>query len=403
MGYTVGETDQVARLTVAKVRAITQRGMHGDGGTLYLCVAPGGSRNWIQRVTIAGKRCDIGLGGFPLVSLAEARERAFENRKLARAGGDPLAAKRRAKVPTFRDAARQTFDANRPRWRNAKVAANWMQQMERHAFPRIGDRPVDQIGRDEILRILTPIWTSRPETARKVRQRIRATLSWAQAHGFIEHNVAGEAISGALPAMPAVAEHFRALPFREVPAALEAVYASAASQSAKLCFRFTILAAARSGETRGATWDEINMDAADWRIPASRMKAGTEHRVPLSDPALAVLEQARPLRDKSGLVFPSPSRAGRPLSDMTLTKLLRSVGLAERATVHGFRSAFRDWAAECTNAPNTVMELSLAHAVGSSVEQAYARSDLIEKRRALMRRWAYFVTGTGADVTRHHG
>ena len=385
----------MAKLTVAEVKSIARRGLHGDGGTLYLRVEPSGSRSWIQRLTIHGRRRDIGLGGFPLVSLAEARVKAFENRKLARDGGDPLAARRRANTPTFRQAAQRTLDANRPRWRSAKHAATWIQSLERYAFPTIGDTPVDRIGREDVLRILTPIWATRSETARKLRQRIRATLRWAQAHGYVETNVAGEAIDGALPAMPAVRGHYRALPYREVAAALAAVDASAASLSARLCFRFAVLTAARSGEARGATWDEIDLEGREWRVPAGRMKAQSEWRVPLSDAALATLERARALDDGSGLVFPSPVRRGQPMSNMTPMKVLRATGLAQRTTVHGFRSSFRDWAAECTDAEHAVMEMSLAHAVGSNVEQAYARSTLVEKRRALMERWADYCVPSG--------
>ena len=386
----------MATLTAAKVKNISDPGMYGDGGTLYLRVAPGGSKSWIQRLTIEGKRCDIGLGGYPLTSLAEARDKAFENRKAARGGGDPLAEKRKARMPTFREAAQNTFDANRPRWRSEKVAAKWWQAMEKHAFPNLGNKRVDRIGRDDVLRVLTPLWTSRPEQARKLRQSIRSTLSWAQAHGLVETNMAGEAINGALPAQPAVKEHLRALPYREVGTALETVEASASSLSAKLCFRFTVLTAARSGEARGATWDEIDLDAREWRIPAGRMKAGAEHRVPLSDAALTVLEQARPLRDKWRLVFPSPSRAGRSLSDMTLTKVLRTTGLAERATVHGFRSSFRDWCAD-TGKPREIAEAALAHTVGG-VEGAYFRSDLFARRRRVMADWAAYLTGDDAKV-----
>ena len=274
---------------------------------------------------------------------------------------------------------------------------NWWGSLELHAFPVIGEVKVDRIRRSDVLAVLEPIWAVRPETARRVRQRIRTILRWCEAHDYCAGNAAGEALNGALPPMPRLQSHHRALPYREAAEALETVDASDASVSAKLCFRFLVLTAARSGEARGAIWDEIDEAAREWRIPAGRMKGGVQHRVPLSDAALAVLEQASQLRDDSGLVFPSPARPGRPMSDMTLTKVLRSTGLAERATVHGFRSTFRDWAAECTNAPHAVMELSLAHAVGSSVEQAYARSDLIAKRRALMDQWGSFVTGEGAD------
>ncbi len=386
------------RMTVARVRSISTPGRHAAGPTLYLKVAPGGSKSWVQRLTIGGRRHDIGLGGWPLVTLAEARDLAFENRRLARRGGDPLGDKRRAITPTFRAASARALEANRARWRNAKTADNWIATMEKYAFPKLGDRPVNQIDRADVLRVLTPIWTARPELARKVRQRIKATLSWAQAHNYIEHNPAGEAIDGALPAMPAVKAHFRALPYSEVAAALEAVEAARASLTVKACLRFVVLTACRSGEARGATWGEIDVDNRVWRIPADRMKALRDHRVPLTDAALAALDQVRSLRDSSDLIFPSPVRPGKALSDMALTKALRDAGLADRATVHGFRSSFRDWASERTSVPHAVAEKALAHHVGSAVERSYARSDLFEKRRDLMAAWAQFVTGGGAKV-----
>ena len=390
------------KLTAIEAKSIKTSGFYRAGETLYLNIAPGGSKSWIQRITIHGKRHNIGLGGYPVVSLAEARDKAFQNRKLARSGGDPLAEKRRAKLPTFEQAAEKTFEANQARWRSKVTAKNWEQGMKKHVLPLIGKLRVDQIGREEVLRILTPIWTTKPEVARKQRNRIRAVLSWCQAHGFIEHNVAGEMIDGALPAMPAVKEHFRALPYTEVPAALETVEASGASLVAKLCFRFLVLTAARSGEARGATWSEIDFEKSEWRIPANRMKAGVEHRVPLSDAVLTVLEQAQILRDGSDLIFPSSIKRATPLSDMALTKVLRTTGLAIRTTVHGFRSSFRDWASECTNTAHAVMELSLAHKVGSAVEQAYARSDLLTKRRRLMEQWAAYISGAKANVVQLH-
>ena len=372
--------------------------MHGDGNGLYLRVTGSGSRSWMQRIVIHGRRRDLGLGGYPATGLAEARALALANKALVNAGRDPLAERQRADVPTFREAAAKVYEANLSRWRSGKHTVNWWGSLERHAFPVIGDVKVDRVRRGDVLAVLDPIWTVRPETARRVRQRIRTILRWCEAHDHCAGNAAGEALNGALPPMPRLKAHHRALPYREVTEALETVDASDASLAAKLCLRFLVLTAARSGEARGATWDEIDEDAREWRIPAGRMKGGVEHRVPLSDAASTVLGQAGLLRDDSGLVFPSPARPGRPMSDMTLTKVLRATGLAEHATVHGFRSAFRDWAAECTNAPHAVMELSLAHTVGSSVEQAYARSDLIAKRRALMDEWGSFVTGEGADT-----
>ena len=390
----------MGRLTARMVMALGEPGRYGDGGTLYLVVAPGGSKSWVQRLTIGGRRCDLGLGGFPLVTLAEARELAFDNRRQARRGRDPRADRRRALTPTFEQAAGRALEANRARWRNAKTAAHWTVSMARHAFPVFGTRRVDQIGREDILRVLTPIWTSKPELARKVRQRIRATLQWAMAHGYVEHNVAGEAIDGALPAMPAVVAHYRALPYGEVGRALELIEASPASLPVKACLRFVALTACRSGEARGARWDEVDLEAREWRIPAARMKAAAEHRVPLSHAALAVLDSVRPLHNGSNLLFPSPQRPGRPLSDMALTKILRDTGLADRATVHGFRTSFRTWASERTSVPHAVAEMALAHAVGSSVERSYARSDLFDKRRGLMDQWAQYVLGGSARGVR---
>ena len=381
-------------LTHAKVKALKTPGRHGDGGGLYLNVAKGGSKSWVQRIAIDGRRRDVGLGGFPAVSLAKARERASQNRDAIADGRDPVAEKRTPKpaMPTFREAARACHEIHRPRWRNEKHAANWLATLERHAMPKLGQRPVDRITRAEVLAVLTPIWGTRQETARRVRQRIRAVMRWAVAQGHRDDNPAGEGIDGALPPMPAIRAHFRALPYQEVTAALETIAASAAGVAAKSCFEFLVLTAARSGEARGATWGEIDLDARLWTIPAERMKGGVEHRVPLSEAAIAALEEAASLRDESGFVFPSPV-GGRPLSDMTLTKILRTVGLAERATVHGFWSSFRDWAAECTSATYAAMELSLAHHIGNAVERAYARSDLLEQRRALMDQWAEYMIG----------
>ena len=387
-------------LTAAKARALAAPGRYGDGGTLYLVVAPGGSKSWVQRLTIDGKRHDIGLGGWPVVSLAMARDRAFANRRAVAEGRDPLAEKRKTAAPTFREASARARETNEGRWRHAKTAMNWDASLAMYAYPIIGDKRVDRIGREDVLGVLTPIWVKKPEVARKVRQRIRATLAWAQAHGYVEQNLAGEAINGALPALPAVREHFRALPYGEVGAALDTIHAARASVSARACLRFVVLTACRSGEARLATWGEMELQKREWRIPGERMKTGDEHRVPLSDAALEVLEQVRPLRDSSGLVFPSPSRPGRPLSDMALTKLLRDVGLADRATVHGFRSSFRTWASERTSVPHAVCEMALAHRVGSDVERSYARSKLFEKRRGFMAAWAEHVTGGAARVVR---
>ena len=381
-------------LSATRVKALKDPGRYSDGGGLHLFITKAGRKSWVLRITVDGRRRDIGLGGYPSVSLAQAREKAATHRATVADGRDPVAEKKAPAMPTFRDAAHAVHEANRPRWRNPRHASGWIQTLERHAMPKLGNIPLDKIGRGDVLQVLTPIWTSRPETARRVRQRIRAVFRWAMAHGFVETNPAGEAIDGALPPMPKVKAHFRALPYQEVAAALETVGASQASLPAKLCFRFLVLTAARSGEARGATWDEIDSQGREWRIPSTRMKAGVEHRVPLSRQALDLLFEASILRDDSGLVFPSVLKAGHPMSDMTLTKVLRSVGLAERATVHGFRSSFKNWTLEQTDTPWVVSEAALAHSLGNSTEQAYARSDLFDRRRTLMQLWADYLTGS---------
>ena len=388
----------MGKLTAARLRSLSKPGMHGDGDGLYLNVTRTGTKSWIQRITIAGRRRDLGLGRFPDTGLAEAREAAARNRSLVAKGVDPLAQKRKTTTPTFREAAKRVYEANRPRWRNAKHEATWLQSLERHVFPVIGNMTVDRIERTDLLRVLTPIWGSKAETARRVRQRIGTVLKWSMAHDYIDRNVAGEELDGALPPMPRTRNHFRALPYREVGGLIQAVRCYQASPASKLCLEFLILTAARSGEARGAVWDEIDLEAEEWRIPGERMKANAEHRVPLSPQAMAILESARDIHDESGLLFPSPGRRGGPMSDLTLTRLLRKLGVADRATVHGFRSSFRDWAAECTNAPHAVMELSLAHSVGSAVEAAYARSSLLAKRSALMNQWAAYLNGGGEVV-----
>ena len=386
----------IGELTKAKVGAARKPGRYADGNTLYLYVTPTGSKSWVQRLTVNGRRCDIGLGPWPVVTLVEARDVALDNRRLVRDGGDPLAEKRKASIPTFRDATVATHEANKARWRSAKVTATWMQQMERHVLPTLGDMRVDHVDRGDVLAILTPIWTTKPEIARKLRQRMRAVLAWAEAHGHVTRNVAGEAIAGALPSMPSVKQHFRALPHPDVADALVTISDSKASIAAKACLRFVVLTACRSGEARLATWDEIDLDARVWRIPAERMKAGAEHRVPLNDEAVAVLHEIAPLRDESGLVFPSPRRRRASLSDMTLMKVLRDTGLAERCVVHGFRSSFRDWCAD-TGKPREIAEAALAHTVGG-VEGAYFRSDMFERRRRLMADWAAYLSGEDASV-----
>ena len=360
-----------------------------DENGLFLKVEPGGSRRWVQRIVIRGKRRDLGLGSWPLVSLKEARQAAFDNRKLARAGGDPWALKRRPSVPTFAEALETVIRIHEPRWKNGgKTAAHWQASLGAYALPRLGQRLVCDIDTADVMSVLLPIWTTKAETARRVRQRIGAVMKWAIANGFRQDNPAGEAIGAALPKTNGERRHLRALPHSEVAAAITTIRGTDAYRATVLAFEFLVLTATRSGEVRLARWKEMDLGAAIWTIPAERMKMKREHRVPLSSRALRVLTEAHQLHHGTGLVFPSVM--GRPLTDSTISKLVRENGI--KAVPHGFRSSFRDWCGE-TGQPREVAEACLAHSINNRVEAAYARSDLLNRRRVLMQAWAEYLSG----------
>ena len=376
-------------LTPAFVRNVSQAGRYCDGQGLYLDVRPSGSRGWIQRLTIRGRRTELGLGGFPLVSLKEAREKAFVNRKLARDGGDLLAEKRRAEsMHTFAEAARQVWNQLRPGWRSPQHAQLWLKSLERYAIPRIGEMPISEVTSADVIGILAPIWHDVPPTARKLRQRIRAVMEWAVAMDLRPDNPC-DRIGPVLGTQGGRVRHMRALPHREVASAIETVRASNARPVVKLAFEFLVLTAVRSGEVRGAAWAEIERDAGVWTIPALRTKGNREHRVPLCVRALQILEEARMLGRGSPLVFPGVR--GKPFASTALSELLGELKIA--AVPHGFRSSFRDWAAEETDHPREVAEAALAHKVRNQIEAAYRRTDLFERRRRLMDDWARYLAG----------
>lgn len=381
------------RLSAAFVRTAKEPGLYGDGNGLYLKVDNSGARRWIQRIVVQGKRRDIGLGSASLVGLAEAREKALQQRKLAREGGDPIAAKRLSSGHlTFKQAAFKVHELSAPTWRNEKHGKQWLSTLESFVFPALGDKPSSAVTGADVLAVLSPIWNERPETARRVKQRIGTVMKWVMAQGWRTDNPA-ETISKALPKHDrSKVKHRLALPYEAVPAALQTVRDSDAGITTKLAFEFLVLTATRSGETRLATWDEFDLEKRVWTIPANRMKAKRPHRVPLSDRCVAILKHAELLRSAdSNLVFPG-SKAGKPLSDMTLSKLVKELGIA--AVPHGFRSSFRDWAGEQTAHPREVMEFALAHVISDKAEAAYARSDLFEKRCSLMADWANFIAAS---------
>ena len=380
--------------TAVEIRQLKTPGRYSVGETLYVMIWPNGRKSWVQRLSIEGKRTDLGLGPHPPVSLAQARQKARENRSLVKSGGNPLAVKREeamlAGTPTFEALARQHIAENRHSWKNAKHRAQWESTLETYAFPALGALKVNEITRRHVAEALSPIWTTKVETARRVRQRIRAVMDRAVSLEYVDYNPAGDAINGALARQSRFKVHYRALPYGNLPAALQAVRESTASPSVKLGFEMLALTACRSGEVRGMTWDEVNLREATWTVPGERMKAGKAHRVPLSRRALAILEEARSLSDGNGLVFPAPRSRG-VLSDMVFTQLLRRLELD--FVPHGLRSSFRDWAAEKTNASHAVAEKALAHTVGNATEAAYFRSELFELRRSLMDEWSGFLEG----------
>ena len=387
----------MGNLTALSAKSLSRPGRHGDGDGLYLYISRAGAKSWVQRIVVDGHRRDIGLGSYPDVSLSNARSIAHDNRTAVAEGRDPVLEKRMAReashrpatfIPTFAEASSHVIELRRPTWSNAKHADQWRNTLATYANPVIGSKPVDGIDSGDVLAVLTPIWSSKSETASRVRQRMETVFDWAVVQGWRLDNPASRSLLKVLPKLPKVKNHHPALPYGEVPAALGQVRESTADLVTKLSFEFLVLTAARSSEVRLAEWSEIDWESRTWTVPASRMKARREHRVPLTGRTLEVLSEARTLyRETSGLVFPSAS--GKPLSNMVYVSLLRRLGIP--AVAHGFRSSFKDWCIEQTDTPWVVGEAALAHNLGNSTETAYARSDLFERRRGLMEEWAEFL------------
>ena len=382
-------------LTAAFVRTVKMPGIYGEGRGghgLSLRVLPrkplDGSvrKQWVQRLHIQGKPVNVGLGSYPVVSLAEAREKALANRRATAQGRDPRV--KPVEIPTFAEASEAVIELQQTGWKNPAYEARiWRSSFRDYVVPLLGDKRVSEITPADVLAVLMPIWPDKAETGRRVRQRIAVVMRWSIAQGHRQDNPAGEAISQALPRSRRAKRHYPALPYADVAAAIAKVRASGAYKITVLCFEFLVLTVARSGEARLATWDEIDFETATWTIPAERMKAGRMHRVPLSARALEILREAQEARAASNLVFPSVT--GKALSSMMLSKLVKELGIG--AVPHGYRSSFRDFASEQTDAPRAVMEAALAHKLGDQAEQAYARSDLLAKRRALLAEWANYL------------
>lgn len=383
-----------------EVQRLKEPGLHFVGTVpgLALQIVPSGARSWVLRVMVGGKRREMGLGGFPAVTLAMAHEKAREARELIRQGRDPILLAReaqsalraeQARALTFEQCAEAYIEAHEVGWRNEKHTQQWRSTMKTYVYPVMGDMLVRDVALAHVLKVLEPIWRTKTETASRVRGRMESVLDWAKGRGYRagDNPAAWKGnLDAQLPKREKVAkvEHHQALAVGEVGAFMRNLRGQEGLGAKAL--QFAILTAARSGEVRGMAWSEVDLEAAVWTVPADRMKAGREHRVPLSAAAVELLK-ALPQTPGSQLVFTAPR--GGPLSDMTLTAVLRRMQVD--AVPHGFRSTFRDWAAERTNYPNEVCEMALAHVVSDKVEAAYRRGDLFEKRRRLMEDWASFL------------
>ena len=384
-----------------EVQRLKTPGLHAVGvvAGLHLQVLPSGARSWVLRVVIGGKRRDMGLGGYPDVTLAGAREKARAARETIAQGIDPIAARVAAKSAlaaargsaiTFKDAAERFIEAKAGEWKNAKHCQQWTNTLETYAEPVIGSMQVRDIGLPHIIKILDPIWTSKTETASRVRARLESVLDWATVRGY-RHGDNPARWKGHLdkilakPGKVTKVEHHPALPIDQIANFMLALRQRHGITARAL--EVLILTATRSGEVRGACWEEFDLDAGLWTIPAGRMKAGREHRIPLSARVLAILN-ALPRLAEVELVFPAPR--GGVLSDMSLTAVTRRMGIA--AVPHGFRSTFRDWAAERTDYPSEMAEMALAHVINNKVEAAYRRGNMFEKRRRMMADWAHICT-----------
>jgi len=388
------------KLSATFVKTVTRPGRYGDGRGghgLSMLVKPTTtgrlSKTWSQRLRIHERQVNIGLGSYPLITLAEARKRALENRREVIQGRDPRA----GGIPTFAEAVEKVIAIHRGTWRpGGRSEPIWRASMRDYAFPRIGSKRVNEITTADVMNVLLAddLWNRKRHTAERVRQRIGAVMKWAVAQGFREDNPAGDAISAALPRNGHRVTHQKALPHAEVAAALETVRSSTALPMVKLLFEMVVLTACRSGEVRLSRWAEFDLRVRLWTIPGDRTKTGREHRVPLSCGALSVLKKAKAAARRGTRFVFSGTQGDKPFSDKALSRLVRRLKI--EAVPHGFRSSFRDWCSE-TGVAREVAEACLAHIVKNRVEAAYARSDLLERRREVMQAWSDYIAGDGDD------
>ena len=382
------------KITTKFVENVTEAGKYYDLHGLFLHVRPSGAKKWLQRYTFNGRRREIGLGSAKIVSVATARKKAYQNLVIVSEGKDPIEDNKQDKIiPKFEEAARTVYEANRPTWRNAKHAAQFITTLETYAFPVIGNMPVKDINSTHVLQILSPIWVTKSETARRIRQRLSTVFKWCVAKQWRVDDPADIAIAQALPSQKKKVTHRKSISYNEVADFLDTVSKSSAGLNTKFGIEFLILTATRSGEVRNARWDEV--DGSLWTIPAERMKAEVAHRIPLPSRCMEILASAKEISQGSGYIFEG-TKPNKPLSENTFNKLMKELGLDVHA--HGFRTSFRTWTQEKTNYPREIAEAALAHSLSDKAEAAYARSDLLEKRAEMMEAWAQFLSASGSDV-----
>ena len=385
-------------LTALKVRKLDIPGRYADGNNLYLEIDKSGARRWTLRVTVLGRRRDMGLGGVSTVSLEEARELAYQYKKIARSGGDPILERQKNKglQTTLIHCAKKVHQINLPTWKNQKFAKQWFSSLEHHVFPTIGKLPISQVTSADILRVLTPIWNTKGDTAKKIKQRLRMIIKWARAQGYFQGDDPVELAEQALPKQLKSDDHHKSLEFEKLPEMISKLRKSKISLPTKLALEFTILSACRTSEVLNAKWEEIDLTKLIWSIPSERMKGGKVHQVPLTDRMTVILNDCKKLKTNNDLLFPSEIN-GEALSNNTMRFALKK-RLKIDATVHGMRSSFKDWASETTNFANEVSEMALAHTISNKTELAYRRRTLIEKRRHLMQKWSDYLNNKEGEV-----
>ena len=385
------------------VKKINNPGRYGDGNNLYLVVDHKTSKRWVIRLTINGKRRDMGLGSAFNFNIREARELATHYIKLAKQGIDPIQDRLKEKglETTFKECVYKVHELNKPTWKTEIIGTQWINSFIHHVFPKIGHMAISEITSADIMKILTPLWNTKHDTAKKLKQRLRVVFKWSKAQGLYTGDNPVELAEMALPKVKSSQRHFTSLPYNQLPGLIDQLKESSISLSNKLAIEFTILTACRTNEVLKANWNEIDLENKLWIIPKERMKALREHMVPLSDRAFDILKNAKKVYSKSDYVFPSELNPNKPLSNNTMLFAIQK-RLNINATMHGMRSSFKDWASETTNFGNEVSEMALAHNITNKVEAAYRRGNLLQKRRELMQSWDNFLQGNEIKVITIH-